>query len=336
MSSTHRAQSPLSRRERLKRRLLGWIRVSTYLTVVAAACGFCLSRAASARVDEAVQRFGESLVRQLGPELVGQPQELLVNGQRVMFSSQVIDRPMAAALDALSRHCQSVASPALAAVAELPATARDGILAGLDSPARLAIEQHETDDHALAQIACIAHPQDGASLERVLERMLEFVASGDLSAIGDARYFLARKLAPERTQVISIWTEGRFDLGGMFPSESDAPGSDSLAVPRPLEARRTFSALIPERPYAVRMYESRQSQEAILRHYDELMTSAGWVERPTSEGDELRELTRAFSREDTVAFVILDVSQQGVTPVTLLEVGGKGFVQATVVEEQKP
>ncbi|MET0413964.1 MAG: hypothetical protein ABW217_21825 [Polyangiaceae bacterium] len=316
--------------------MLGWVRVSTYLSVVAAASGFGLARAASAKVDEAVQRFGENLVRQLGPELVGQPQELLVNGQRVMCSSQVIDRPIAGTLEVLSRHCESVASPALAAVAALPESARAGILAGVESPARLTIERRETDDQALGQIACIAHPQDGASLERVLERLLAFVDSGDLSAIGDARYFLARKLEPERTQVISIWTEGRFDLGGMFPGEGDAPGADSLVVPRPLEARRTFSALIPERPYAVRMYESRQSHEAILQHYDELMTAEGWLERPTSEGDELRELTRAFSRGDTVAFVILDASEQGLTPVTLLEMGGQGFVHAAVVEEPRP
>jgi hypothetical protein len=336
MSSSIEAQSPLSRRQKLKRGLAGWIRVSTYLTVLAAASSFGLARAASARVDEAVQRFGESLVRQLGPELVGQPQALLVNGQHVMFSSQVIDRPIADTLDVLSRHCESVASPALSAVTALPASARDAILAGVESPGRLTIERRETDDHALGQIACIAHPEDGASLERVLERVIAFVDSGDLSAIGDARYFLARKLEPERTQVISIWTEGRFDLGGMFPSEGDAPGSDSLTVPRPLQARRTFSALIPERPYAVRMYESRQSQEAILQHYDERMTAEGWLERPTSEGDELRELTRAFSRRDTVAFVILDVTQQGLTPVTLLEVGGQGFVQAAVVQEPRP
>jgi hypothetical protein len=72
----------------------------------------------------------------------------------------------------------------------------------------------------------------------------------------------------------------------------------------------------------------------ILAHYDEVMTRAGWVDRPTSDGDDLRVLVRAFSREDTVAFVILDAEREGETPVTLLEVGGQGFVHAAVEERR--
>ncbi|HTV21986.1 MAG TPA: hypothetical protein VMG12_25025, partial [Polyangiaceae bacterium] len=162
------------------------------------------------------------------------------------------------------------------------------------------------------------------------ERALRFVETGDLSEVGDARYFLARKVNEQRTQVLSVWTEGHFDLLGMFPAEGDAPGSDSPVVPRPPTARRTFSAIVPERPYTVRTYESRESREAVLQHYDNLMPAAGWVEQPTSEGDELRVLTRAFSRGDTVALVILDAVEDGELPVTLVEVGGEGFVHARV------
>jgi hypothetical protein len=80
------------------------------------------------------------------------------------------------------------------------------------------------------------------------------------------------------------------------------------------------------------VYESRESREVILARYDELMPSTGWVERPTSEGDELRVLTRAFSRGDTLVFVVLDAARDGETPVTLVELGGQGFAHATVEE----
>jgi hypothetical protein len=324
-----------ARRGQLKRQFAGLIRVSTYLTVVGAVCAFCLARAASARIDEAVQQFGQGLLQKLGPHIIGQTQQLLVNGQRVLFSSQVSERPLAATLDELQRHCDSVASPALAAISTLPGAAqRKDLLAGLEDPRRLTTDRYDTLDHAMGQVACIAHPQAGADLERALERALRFLETGDLSEVGDARYFLARKVTEQRTQVLSIWTEGRFDLLGMFPAEGDAPGSDSPVVPRPPMARRTFSALVPDRPYTVRVYESRETREAILNHYDRLMPAEGWVERPTSDGDELRVLTRAFSRGDTVAFVILDAAREGDTPVTLVEVGGEGFVHAAVEEKR--
>lgn len=321
------------RREKLKRQLGGLIRVSTYLTVVGGLCAFCLARAASARIDEAVQRFGQSLLQKLGPEIIGETQQIVVNGQRVLFSSQVSERPLATMLDELQRHCDSVANPALAALATLPAAAqRKDLLAGLADPRRLTTDRYDTLDHAMGQVACIAHPQEDTDLERALERAMRFFESGDLSEVGDARYFLARKVTEQRTQVLSIWTEGHFDLLGMFPVEGDAPGSDSPVVPRPPTARRTFSAILPERPYTVRMYESRETREAILNHYDRLMPAAGWAEQPTSEGDELRVLTRAFSRGDTLALVVLDAAREGATPVTLVELGGEGFAHAAVRE----
>jgi hypothetical protein len=319
-----------SRRENLKRRLVGLVRVSTYLTVVAGLSSIWLVRAASARIDEAVQQFGETLLRQLGPDMVGQTQELLVNDQRVFLSSKVAARPLDDTLDELDRHCEGLASPALSSFENLPPSKQaEDLLTELGNPRRWSMQRQVDDDLAMGQVACIAHPQDDASVEETVARAVRFVETGDLAALGDARYFLARKLADDRTHVISIWTEGHFDLAGMFSAEGDAPGSDSSNLPRPPGARRTFSALVPDRPYAVRMYESHESRESILAYYDEAMPKAGWVERPTSEGDELRVLVRAFSRADTVALVILDAEREGDRPVTLVELGGKGFAHAT-------
>src|SRR5262245_23932244 len=127
-----------ARREKFKRQFFGLIRVSTYLTVVGGISAFFLARAASARLDEAVQQFGQGLLDKLGPEFIGETQPLLVNGQRVFFSSQVADRPLAGMLDELQRHCDSVASPALGVLSTLPPSAqKDALLRGLEDPRRL-------------------------------------------------------------------------------------------------------------------------------------------------------------------------------------------------------
>ena len=83
----------------------------------------------------------------------------------------------------------------------------------------------------------------------------------------------------------------------------------------------------------MRVYESQASREVILAHYDRVMAADGWVERPTSDGDELRVLTRAFSRDERVVFVVLDAARDGETPVTLVEIGGQGVVQ--VLQENR-
>jgi DNA primase len=75
-------------------------------------------------------------------------------------------------------------------------------------------------------LVCIAQPKDGGGIPGLIRRVTEFSLTGDAARLGDMRYVAARKQDNGKTQVIAIWSEGKFDIAAMFPDEGDAPGTD--------------------------------------------------------------------------------------------------------------
>jgi hypothetical protein len=325
----------VSRAGRIRRRFVEYVRVGAYLSVVGFVTSLWLLRAADAHLAESVRQFGDDLVQQLDLGVLSSPQPIVVNGQTMYLSSLEVEQPVAATLGHLRDRCKKWVSPALSGVGQLPATLAGRELAPeLRNPVDWAVDRQDAPDGTTGQVACIAPPQEDAELVEVLGRIARFAETGDLAEVGNARYFLARRVTESRTHVLAIWTEGSFDLLGMFPGEGDAPGTDSALVPRPPAARRVFSAVVPSRPYAARVYASRASRQEVLEHYDATLSAKGWQEQPMAEGDELRVLTRAFSRDGKLVFVILDGTDDEETPVTLVEMSGEGFAASRVVPSQ--
>ncbi len=316
-------------------RVFRLVRVATYLSFVGFASSLWLLRAADAHIEESMRRFGDDVVRQLDTGYLSSPQPIVVNGQTMFLSSLDVHQPLATTLRHLQDQCKKWVAPALSGVGKLPAT-----VAGLEvapqlrDPVAWAVSREDAPDEATGQVACIAPSEQHTEVTEVLGRIARFAETGDLGEVGSARYFLARRVTEGRTHVLSIWTEGSFDMLGMFPAEGDAPGSDSDLAPRPPTARRVFSAVVPGRPYAARVYASRASRQQVLEHYDATLSAQGWQEQPMAEGDELRVLTRAFSRGGKLVFVILDGSDAQETPVTLVELAGDGFVASQVGQSQ--
>jgi hypothetical protein len=320
---------------RTSRRIVKFVRVGVYLGLVGFVTSWWLLRAADAHIEASVSQFGDDLVRQLDPGLLSSPQPVVVNGQTMYLSSLEVAQPLATTLGHLQDRCKKWVSPALSGVGRLPATVAGLALAPeLRDPVDWAVNRQDAPDETSGQVACIAPPQEDAALIDVLARIARFAETGDLAEVGNARYFLARRVSESRTHVLAIWTEGSFDLLGMFPAEGDAPGTDSDLAPRPPAARRIFSGVVPNRPYAARVYTSRASRREVLAHYDATLSAKGWDEQPMAAGDELRVLTRAFSRDGKLVFVILDGTDEAETPVTLVEMNGEGFAASRVEPSQ--
>jgi hypothetical protein len=150
---------------------------------------------------------------------------------------------------------------------------------------------------------------------------LDLGEGGDLSAFGNLRYVVASPGTKEggdldRTRVMSIWTEGRFRLESLEPPAfGDAPGSDSPVLPRPPGSTRLFTAEAVGAPYAVRVYETDNSPEAVLAFYDQAMED--WSPM-TLRGYEKK--GRAFVKGAQP--LVLNVAQdEAKTIVTLTEMG---------------
>lgn len=316
----------------MKQRAFAWLRVGVYLFCVQAVVGWGLWRMGSARAAEALDQWGRALVDQLGEHFVGDVQPLRINGQQMFFSSVEIEQPLKEVLDVLEQHCQDQSPPSFRQLGHLPPQVGATVVPeGLRDISRWGIARVDTADGLAGHVACFSQGQrEEDSFEKLVERITQFSVSGDLSALGEARYFVARKLSDTKTQALSIWTEGPFYLTAMFPETGDAPGEDSVLIPRPPASTRLFSAGPADRPYALRIYESERSPEEIHDFYERELSRLGFEERLASPDDVLRDEFRAYTRGAVGVYVTLGEPEEGVTPVTVVETGSLGFAEANV------
>jgi hypothetical protein len=316
-------------------RFWGMARVFAYVLVLNVLLAVLCVRWAWADAEKAVETAGLALLRQLGPMPTTGVQPIVVNGQRLFFASHQTSLGVPEVLNVFDRHCQENSSklgeelgklPARMGAVEFPERLRD--------PARWAIVREEARDGDAGQLGCLAQPREGG-LSAVVKRVQAFVESGDLSKLGDARFVAARRAEDGKsTQVLALWTDGPFRFTDMFLSEGDAPGSDPQHVPRPPDAKRVFSAEVPDQPYALRMYDSTKARPALLGFYDGEMKKRGWTARPVAPKPGSDDFvidhpeSRAFTKNGSALLLTTDALDGGKTGVTLIEMGGSGAAQA--------
>jgi hypothetical protein len=199
----------------------------------------------------------------------------------------------------------------------------------LEDPGRLSILRGENAEEG--QIACLAQPAGARGLSALLERAQEFVASGDLSRVGDVRYVAARKLASGKTHVIAVWSEGELRIGSLFPEAGDAAGTDMADVPRPPDSTRPLCAMAPGRSFGLRLYDSSRPQHEVVAFYERELPSRGW--EPLRMQPEARALpdgtaVRVFSRAGHVVALGVDESSAGKTGISLIDMGAVGRSEA--------
>lgn len=89
------------------------------------------------------------------------------------------------------------------------------------------------------------------------------------------RYVFVRPAASGGSHVLVAWTEGRLELGAMFPASGDASGSDVDGLPRPPGAVRLLSARVPHRGYALAAYRVAGEPDAALERYADQLRHGG-------------------------------------------------------------
>ncbi|MET0793503.1 MAG: hypothetical protein ABW061_18420 [Polyangiaceae bacterium] len=325
-------------------RLAGVARVAAYLALINLGISYLLMRSAYAGAERAVQRLGSQLTKQLGSQVLGEPQAVSVNGQLLLLAAKETELSVKAVLDQFDAHCEAHSGGLRAEFEKIPGFEQRKLALpeAMRDPGRIGIIRsdagHTSDAETEAHLVCIAQPRDGGGLVGLLKRVNEFMATGDASRIGDMRYVAARKQANGKTQVIAIWTEGKFNIEAMFPDQGDAPGTDAPDFPRPPNAVRSFSAFVPDHPYAVRFYDSTEPQARVLSFYDQELTKAGWTTRPSSMTEDGPELhgagVRAYTRGGRAVAVSAQQDGPGQTGVSVIELGRMERVVAEAVTLQ--
>jgi hypothetical protein len=312
----------------IRRRLFGTLRVASYvmlLLVVVTVLGI-------RRVKADVRAESFKFARDLLPiaDMLSGATGLRLNGEHINLSvSDVSNTPVGQVLDRVEENCKQHPGPFAAKMQALAdrlppyVPGRDGLKDLLEMAA---LTRDESDGHGA--ILCFTsedHVSNSADID--------LGEGGDLGALGNLRYVVASAGTREggdldKTRIVSLWTQDHFRLENLQPPAiGDAPGSDSLVMPRPPRSTRLFTAEAVGAPYAVRVYETDESPDSVLAFYDKAL--ADWTPM-TLQGYEKK--GRGFVKDAQP--LVLNVAQdEAKTVVTLTEMGIANTKPAMAAED---
>src|SRR5262245_13222693 len=115
------------------------------------------------------------------------------------------------------------------------------------------------------------------SMSQLKDRLEKFVKTGDMSALGSARYVYYEKNEKGGTRFLTVWTDDKFNLYKVMPTDRrDAEGSDFEDVPRYPGTVRVLSAEERGMPQRVAVYDGAGSPDAAEMFYRARMQTLGW------------------------------------------------------------
>lgn len=288
------------------------------LTRVLVFCIFASLIIAGASIRSAYGDFKDSAMimgRQLATfgDVEGRISRVQLNGEPIYLTSAVTRATAHDVLDRFEALCREHAGGMDKMFERLPENLKNDFVAA-DGTAGVGIIRNEQGSEGM--IACLAQePLEG--WDNLLTRLKQTVDTGDLSKVGDLRYVYVNENGEGRTHVVTVWTDGPFNLFNVAPMNGEeAPGSDSPNAPRPQDAIRLLSATVEGAPYAVRIYDSSAPQREVLALYDESMPARGWKPIP-HVSDDLPH-GRGFTR-DGVDMLVLAFEEKDRSYVSVVE-----------------
>jgi hypothetical protein len=256
----------ISSLRRLGRTLVGLARAALVLASTFGVAFYVSLRSAEARAGEALLGFGSELLRWEGLRAHTRPRGLTVNGLELGLVAVSTELGVRETLDRFHALCtrRGAISPE-AILGEARAT-------DISERALGGVFRQESADEGVLACLDTAGPLE---LGELVRRLAKFTETGDLGAVGELRYVLAR-WDGEGTTALIVWTEGRADVLGMFP-KGDAPGRDPAGIARPTGSRRLLSAAEHGAPYAVTVYDADgRSAGDVIEEYVSGLSARGW------------------------------------------------------------
>lgn len=248
----------------------GWMRVFAFGTAVGIVCALVSIKFARAEVIDNALVVGRQMT-ELANSSKNQALKVRMNGQDVVYASQLSHDSPEAILDRYERLCKENAAQSPEDWKDLgakaPANARGKDVAETGGTMRGGSRDEGT-------VMCFV--RSSTSKPKIGEALATFQATGELGAIGQLRYAYVRKTKKGATHVLAMWTMDKFNVKEMFPESGDAPGEDFADLPRPGDSRRLFSVQIAGAPYGLNVYESNEDPVALANSIDQRLTKSGW------------------------------------------------------------
>lgn len=262
-----------------KPHVFGALRVLRLLVVIQLVAAALWLRSAHARAGEALLSIGAELMK-IESASPNQPaRSLFLNGITVHLRSATTDRDLHAVLDRFHALCGS--RTGVEAPQAVLDKLRDDVARRAAAPVLDGVLRAESA--SAGAIACI-DTGTRLSVSELTARLQDLARTGDLNAVGELRYVLARRVEG-KTAVLTLWTEGSTPLFQMFPKNGDAPGQDPHGVPRAPGTRRLLSAWENGQPYALALYSAPGGDiEALRAFYLTALQIGGWSVQSAASG----------------------------------------------------
>jgi hypothetical protein len=292
----------------LRRRVFGVLRVAGYTTIVSLLCAVLAARAVRADFMEGSLRIGREL-EGLG-DVVGSPKTVFINGSSMYIATAFTDQMPREVLDRFEAMCEEHPDFMTRAFKDIPTALLEKAKIKPSLGLHMGVARQEVDGEGA--LACITDSRP-SSLRELGARFKAFMETKDLAELGSFHYVYV-KHNDKGTHVRTIWTEGPFNLGQMFPAKGDAAGFDSPFVPRPPLSKRILSATALQVPYGVHIYDSAEAPDAVRTFYERELDARGWKRA----GQETHNTSVYMKDSGTMVYVTLSPGA-GRTVVTTTE-----------------
>jgi hypothetical protein len=249
------------------------LRLATFLVIVSA-IGIATSyQRARGQLREVLLSTGAQMMLLADAERQDDPRQIVLNGQRIQFSTGVVPYPVSELLDRFESACEQIDAGLMERMAETLAM-RPEWTREHQIPVRPLMRDEQSD---AGYVACLDLGRDRVETGVLIERFREFERTRDLHSIGDLRYVYATPMADGRAHFVALWTDGSLRFDQVFPETGDVLGEDPADVPRPPGARRILSAYETGDSQRATFYETAELDEGGLDlFYRRELPTHGW------------------------------------------------------------
>lgn len=286
------------------------LRLAGYVLAVGAVAAGLAYRSAYAGLQDQSIAMGRELMHVGG--VARDRYRVSINGEPVWVNSVLVEAPKKVILDKAEALCRKHSGGLDGDYAELPADFRKS-LSGSAESAVMGVFRQEAGGEGV--VACIVNPSAVGGLKGFVARAEAFRESKDLASLGNMRYVYVAE-GGKTTRVLTAVTEGSFRLDRFAPDSGEPGGTDVTDAPRPLGSNRIFSAEVDGAAYGVRIYESSESQSAVLAQYDAEMPGRAWLKPANLPG---REHEARLFMKDGQDLILLTSVDRGKTYVTMVQ-----------------
>ncbi|UJR87101.1 hypothetical protein [Sandaracinus amylolyticus] len=259
-------------------------RVTATMLIVAAVLAFGAYQRVQGQLGEHLLGAGAEMMMLADATRQDTPRQLMVNGQRIFFSSGMAPMPPREVLARFEQRCEQVDAHLMAQFSEVVAEHPDAPEARrLETFRPLLREERD----GVGFVACLDLGHERADVDVFVQRFRRFRQTRDLHDLGDLRYVYVEPASNDRTHFVAIWSEGSLRFDQLMPETGDAPGVDPTDIPRPPGARRVVSAREEGIDEVATIYQGSELEEGQLESfYRRELPAYGW--RVLDPGDDPR------------------------------------------------